>query len=202
MEDDDPALSVRGKWAGLLPSIPEGENYLWHTGRGGGLPLFGWRRRYWSFLLKLAKRRPSWTLQAQPGPAIGPFHWKNRRLSARELCRLQTVPDDYRVTGTVAEVQRQIGNAVPAALAEVVARAMRRQLLGDGVEASSTLIPERRRPVPDAERVRPVSAEYRHLVGDHDDHPGTGRGYAAQRRETDRESEEQAGDRLPLFATS
>ncbi len=27
-EDDDPELQVRGKWAGLLPSIPEGENYL------------------------------------------------------------------------------------------------------------------------------------------------------------------------------
>ncbi len=83
-DDDDPALRVRGKWADLLPSIPEGENYLWHTERGGGLPLFGWRRRYWSFLLKLAKARPSWTIQAQPGPAIGPFHWKSRRLSARE----------------------------------------------------------------------------------------------------------------------
>ena len=28
---------MRGKWADLLPSIPEGENYLWHTDRGGGL---------------------------------------------------------------------------------------------------------------------------------------------------------------------
>src|SRR5690606_31672693 len=24
-------LAVRGRWGGLLPSIPEGENYLWHT---------------------------------------------------------------------------------------------------------------------------------------------------------------------------
>ncbi len=200
MDDDDPALSLRGKWAGLLPSIPEGENYLWHTERGGGLPLFGWRRRYWSFLLKLSKRRPSWTLQAQPGPAIGPFHWKNRRLSARELCRLQTVPDNYRVGGTVAEVQRQIGNAVPSALAEVIARAIRRQLLGDDVGAGSTLIPKRRRPVPKAERVRPVSPEYRHLAGKHVAHPGTGQGYAAQRREVDRPSGEKVGGRLPLFA--
>src|SRR5690606_36479620 len=73
-------LEMQGKWAALLPSIPEGHNYLWHTDRGGGLPLFCWRRRYWSFLLKLAKNLPSWTIQAQPGPAIGPFHWNNRRL--------------------------------------------------------------------------------------------------------------------------
>ena len=77
-KDED--LNVRGKWVGLLPSIPEGKNYLWHTSRGGGLPLFGWRTRYWTFLLKLAKNRPSWTIQAQPGPAVGPFHLSYKRL--------------------------------------------------------------------------------------------------------------------------
>lgn len=181
-DDDDPELRVRGKWADLLPSIPEGENYLWHTERGGGLPLFGWRRRYWSFLLKLSKRLPSWTIQAQPGPAIGPFHWKSRRLSARELCRLQTVPDGYTVLGSVASVQRQIGNAVPSALAEVLARAMRRQLLGDKIDLASRLIPAPRRPVPDPEPYCAVPFKYRHLIGDHEAHPGTGQGYAAARR--------------------
>jgi DNA (cytosine-5)-methyltransferase 1 len=72
---NDPSLRMGGKWADLLPSIPEGQNYLWHTRKGGGVPLFGWRTRYWSFLLKLSKRLPSWTIQAQPGSAIGPFHW-------------------------------------------------------------------------------------------------------------------------------
>jgi DNA (cytosine-5)-methyltransferase 1 len=105
-------LAVRGKWGDLLRSIPEGQNYLYHTDRGDGLPLFGWRRRYWSFLLKLAKNRPSWTIQAQPGPAIGPFHWTSRRLSTRELCRLQTIPDDVFISGERGAVQRQIRNAV------------------------------------------------------------------------------------------
>ena len=84
-------LEIKGRWADLLPSIPEGQNCLYHTDRREGLPLFGWRRRYWSFLLKLAKDRPSWTIQAQPGSSIGPFHWKNRRLSTREMMRLQTI---------------------------------------------------------------------------------------------------------------
>src|SRR5690606_20838607 len=48
--EEGEAVEMTGKWAGLLPSIPEGENYLHHTDRGGGLPLFGWRRRYWTFL--------------------------------------------------------------------------------------------------------------------------------------------------------
>lgn len=184
VEEDDsrPELRMRGKWADLLPTIPEGHNYLWHTERGGGLRLFGWRRRFWSFLLKLAKDRPAWTIQAQPGPAVGPFHWKSRRLSARELCRLQTVPDDYHVLGTLQAVQRQLGNAVPSALAEVLARAIRRQLLGDDVDAQPTLIPTPKRPIPEPEPRRPVPRKFRDLVGDHEAHPGTGKGYAAERR--------------------
>jgi len=204
LEDDgDTELAPRGKWADLLPSIPEGENYLWHTDRGGGLPLFGWRRRYWSFLLKLAKSRPSWTIQAQPGPAVGPFHWKSRRLSARELCRLQTFPDDYHINGGIAAAQRQLGNAVPAALAEAVARKMRRDLLGDDIELEPTLIPSRREPVPEPEPVAPLHPQYIPLIGEHDAHPGTGQGYGALRREEDRPAVGGGGgggSRLPLSA--
>lgn len=174
---------MRGRWADLLPSIPEGLNYLHHTNRGEGLAIFGWRRRYWSFLLKLSKKRPSWTLTAQPGPAIGPFHWENRRLARGELKRLQTFPDKYEVTGTLTEVQRQIGNAVPSALAEVLALEIRRQLLGHRiVRTAPTLIPPKRSPVPEAEVVLPVPKKYRPLIGMHDPHPGTGLGYSAQRR--------------------
>lgn len=185
-EGDDPVLKVRGKWADLLPSVPEGQNYLWHTERGGGRPLFGWRRRYWSFLLKLAKGLPSWTVQAQPGPAIGPFHWKNRRLSAPELCRIQTFPEGYTILGDLASAQRQVGNAVPSALAEVLARAMRRQLLGHKkVSLQASLIPKPRRPIPPAAPPSPVPSKYRYLEGKHEAHPGTGKGYAASKRKTE-----------------
>ncbi|HKY35315.1 MAG TPA: DNA cytosine methyltransferase [Polyangiaceae bacterium] len=176
----DEDLEMRGKWAKLLPSIPEGENYLWHTDRGGGKPLFGWRRRYWSFLLKLAKDRPSWTIQAQPGPAIGPFHWNNRRLSIRELCRLQTFPDDVKISGSRVAIQRQLGNAVPSLLAEVVAREIAVQLLGKRrTRTPPRLMPPRRSPVPPAERVQAVPREFFKLMGEHAPHPGTGLGNAA-----------------------
>ena len=176
-------LRMRGKWAELLPSIPEGLNYQHHTDRGDGLPLFGWRRRYWSFLLKLSKRLPSWTLQAQPGPAIGPFHWQNRRLSARELARLQTFPDDFKILGSIRAAQKQAGNAVPSALAEVLARSIRNQLLGHAVDPRPTLIPKRRLPIPPAEEPLPVPQKYMPLVGRHEAHPGTGKGYAARARD-------------------
>jgi len=181
--EDLDETNVRGRWADLLPSIPEGSNYLHHTVRGNGLPLFGWRRRYWSFLLKLAKRRPAWTLTAQPGPAIGPFHWKSRRLARAELKRLQTFPDAYDVTGTLSEVHRQIGNAVPSALSEMLALEMRRQLLDERVPArASTLVPAKRLAVPRPEPIKPVVKKYRQLVGSHEPHPGTGMGYGALRR--------------------
>lgn len=181
--DTSEDLAVRGRWAELLPSIPEGHNYLWHTDRLDGLPLFGWRRRYWSFLLKLAKNRPSWTIQAQPGPAIGPFHWESRLLSMRELCRLQTFPDDVVVTGSRGAQQKQIGNAVPSLLGEVVGREIRVQILGlKPLRSELTLLPPDRSPAPPPERVRAVPARFRTLAGVHEAHPGTGRGTRASVR--------------------
>lgn len=179
-------LKPQGKWANLLPTIPEGSNYLHHTERGAGLPLFGWRRRYWTFLLKLAKAKPSWTIQAQPGPAVGPFHWESRRLSMRELCRLQTFPDDIDITGGRTAVQRQVGNAVPSLLGEVLGRGIRTQLLGmTRQQGRLRLLPPDRGPAPPAEPLPEVPAEYRDLAGKHEAHPGTGKGYGALSRAVD-----------------
>lgn len=175
-------LTVKGRWADLLPSIPEGENYLWHTKRKGGLPLFGWRTRFWTFLLKLAKESPSWTIQAQPGPAVGPFHWENRRLSVAELAAIQTFPPGYRFVGSRVSVQRQIGNAVPSLLAEVLAREVLRQCFGREIETGPALAVTPQRPIPPPEPVRSVPRKYLSRVGDYDDHPGTGKGPAARER--------------------
>ena len=146
IEEDDPTVSsVGGKWGDLLPSIPPGENYLWHTERGGGLPLFKWRSRYWSFLLKLHPARSSWTIQAQPGSAIGPFHWNNRRLTVREMARIQTFPDDVEILGGISKVQMQLGNAVPSALAEVLGKEIRKQFFNEAIDTEDiTLIPPSR----------------------------------------------------------
>jgi DNA (cytosine-5)-methyltransferase 1 len=167
------ALKVKGRWADLLPSIPEGENYLWHTKRGGGLPLFGWRTRFWSFLLKLAKYLPSWTLQAQPSQGTGPFHWDNRRLTTDEMARLQTFPQDVTILGTAPAIQRQLGNAVPSLLAEVLARAIVDQLFGEEATGPLKLGLAPLRPIPLPEPTLPVATPYLSLIGDHPDHPGS-----------------------------
>jgi DNA (cytosine-5)-methyltransferase 1 len=182
---DDPEFEVSlrpvGKWADLLASIPEGSNYLHHTPRGEGDPLFGWRRRYWSFLLKLAKARPSWTLQAQAGPATGPFHWRSRRLKPAELLRLQCFPDDWRLIGEQSSIRRQLGNAVPPPLGQVLGAAIAEQL-GKQPAQLPLLIPARRDDCPAPEPTAPVPKRYLAQRGDHSDHPGPGLGPGALAR--------------------
>jgi DNA (cytosine-5)-methyltransferase 1 len=117
--------TVRGRWGHLLPGIPPGENYLHYTAeRGCPNPIFEWRTRYWSFLLKLDPTRPSPTIQAQPGPNVGPFHWDDRRLRIQELKRLFTFSDDFEFVGRRASVQAQVGNSVPPLLARHVASSL------------------------------------------------------------------------------
>ncbi|MGC4764739.1 DNA cytosine methyltransferase [Micromonospora sp. DT46] len=134
----EPAEVVDGEFGELASEVPPGQNYLWHTERYGGRDVFKWRSRYWTFLLRLDPARPSTTLQAQPGPWVGPFHWENvdngrgekraRRLRVPELLRLMTMPDDFKLAGNRGDIQRQLGNAVPVKLGRIVVDSLMAQL--------------------------------------------------------------------------
>jgi DNA (cytosine-5)-methyltransferase 1 len=127
----EPEEEVGGRYGHLLPGIPPGENYLHYTAeRGHPKPLFKWRSRYWTFLLKLDPERPASTVQGQPGPYVGPFHWDNRRLRVPELKRLQGFPDEFDLTGSRRSIQLQVGNSVPPLLGAIVATAVKQQLHG------------------------------------------------------------------------
>ncbi|MGO6725638.1 DNA cytosine methyltransferase [Rhizobium leguminosarum bv. viciae] len=118
-----------GKYNYLLADIPPGENYLYFTQeRGHPNPLFKWRSRYWSFLLKLSPEMPSWTIQARRSNNMGPLHWRNRILRIEEVSRLQTFPDGFKFSGTVERQWRQIGNAVPPLLAQHFGKTIARHL--------------------------------------------------------------------------
>lgn len=177
----DPGSDVLplGTWASdLLPSIPEGGNYQWLTAKGGGDEVFGYRTRYWSFLLKLAKDRPSWTLSASGGPSTGPFHWDNRQLTVRERLRLQSFPDDWKLSGSVRSQVRMAGNATPPLLAEIIGRAIAQQILHPGttLDQRTSLSLPRKRTVPAAVDPVPVPKRLRCLIGKKEAHPGAGFG--------------------------
>jgi DNA (cytosine-5)-methyltransferase 1 len=125
----EPEEIVTGTFEEELRGVPPGDNYLfWTAKRGHPAPRFEWRKRYWTFLLKLHPERPSPTIQGQPGPWVGPFHWESRRLRVGELKRLMTFPDDFGVAGSRRDQQLQLGNAVPPLLGEVVASAINEEL--------------------------------------------------------------------------
>lgn len=125
-EDKDKLAGSKHK--DLLPLIPPGDNYLFFTKeRGYPTPIFKWRSRYWSFLLKLSPDKPSWTIQASFSNNMGPFHWKNRFLRIQEIQRIQTFPDDYYFLGKFTDQWRQIGNAVPPTLVNSVAKQIKNQ---------------------------------------------------------------------------
>lgn len=106
-----------------LKQIPPGKNYFALTARDGHPnPKFEANKRFWNFLLKLHPNLPSWTIAAQPGPWVGPFHWNNRRLRVPEIAALQTFPEDYQFVGNRRSIQKQIGNAVPSLLGEAMVK--------------------------------------------------------------------------------
>lgn len=126
----EPEEVVRGTFEEELRSVPPGDNYLfWTAHRGHPAPRFEWRKRYWTFLLKLHPDRPSPTIQGQPGPWVGPFHWESRRLRVGELKRLMTFPDEFVVCGNRRDQQLQLGNAVPPQMGHVVARRIADELV-------------------------------------------------------------------------
>ena len=130
---EDEQMQAGSKHKDLLKLVPPGDNYLFFTEeRGYPDPIFKWRSRYWSFLLKLSPDRPSWTIQASFSNNMGPFHWTNRFLRINEIKRIQTFADDYELCGDFKDQWRQVGNAVPVDMAALVASNIMNQYFTKG----------------------------------------------------------------------
>lgn len=116
-------ITINKTYSEQLAAVPPGKNYIALTERAGfPNPEFVAGTRFWSFLLKLHPELPSWTISAQPGPWVGPFHWTSRRLRVPEIAALQTFPEDYIFVGSRRSVQKQIGNAVPSLLGKAMVK--------------------------------------------------------------------------------
>lgn len=151
--------AVGGKYGYLLKDIPPGANYQHFSERRYDSEqgeyverddseheekVFDWRSRHWNYLLKQDPDRPTWTLQADPGTYVGPFHWRSRPYSLLEQMRLMDIPTDYYVAGSPRNIQRQIGNAVPPGIIETLATHLLKQTESEPPTTSS-----HSRPTPD-----------------------------------------------------
>jgi DNA (cytosine-5)-methyltransferase 1 len=107
----------------------------------------GMRRTDSSNLLgRLDPALPAYTITTQfTNVTVGCFThpYEDRALSVREAARLQTFPDRYRFSGSLASRARQVGNAVPPVLAAVLADAIARQI---GASAAVLLPPRLLKP--------------------------------------------------------
>jgi len=119
-------LTINGTYGKELNQISPGKNYIELAKKGNSKFVAG--KRFWSFLLKLHPNLPSWTIAAQPGPWVGPFHWSGRRLRVPEIAAIQTFPENYKFYGSRRSIQKQIGNAVPPHLGKVMIEFLKENL--------------------------------------------------------------------------
>src|SRR5262249_49279141 len=131
------APDVRDRLALIEPgdnytSIPEG-----HRLAVRGLISHVYRR--------LHPDQPAYTIVADGGGGtVGYHHKKPRSLTNRERARPQTFPDEFLFEGSMREVRRQIGNAVPPVGAEVIVGAVISKLQEAGVRPTAR--PRKRAP--------------------------------------------------------
>jgi len=112
-------INIKEKTRQMLSLIPEGGNFTDipkdHPLYVKGMISHVYRR------IKLDE--PAKTIIAAGGGGTWGYHYPEPRpLTNRERARLQSFPDDFVFKGSVTEVRRQIGNAVPPEGVRAVAR--------------------------------------------------------------------------------
>lgn len=106
----------------LLKKIPAGGNYK-------DVPELS-EKKWMSLIYKrLNPDKPSPTIVANGGGGTWGYHYSEPRpLTNRERARIQTFPDEFIFEGTMTEIRRQLGNAVPPRGAKVLAEAILKHL--------------------------------------------------------------------------
>ena len=100
----------------MISLVPEGKNYKALPEEYQGI------YKYHEALTRYHSKKPSNTINTGHRSH---FHYKwNRIPTVRESARLQSFPDDFIFYGNKSEQYRQVGNAVPPMLGQVVAEAL------------------------------------------------------------------------------
>jgi len=114
-------LNVAAKTVEFLKLIPEGGNF---TDVPPDHPLYV-KGMISHVYRRINRNEPAKTIIAAGGGGTWGYHYPEPRpLTNRERARLQSFPDDFEFFGSVAEVRRQIGNAVPPQGVRLTARAL------------------------------------------------------------------------------
>jgi len=83
----------------------------------------------------------------------------------RESARIQTFPDDVSILGGSSNVQKQLGNAVPSAIGELLGKEIRKQFFGERVSSSNLkLIPKKQEGSPEIAFIKKLPTAYRSAV--------------------------------------
>lgn len=103
-------MKIADRTRELLKLIPEGGNFT-DIPKDNPLYVKGMISHVYR---RLKLDEPSKTIIAAGGGGTHGYHWPEpRALTNRERARLQSFPDDMIFKGSVADVRKQIGNAVP-----------------------------------------------------------------------------------------
>ncbi len=128
VKDNNEHMNCMDKTRRMLELIPEGGNFTdipkEHPLYVKGMISHVYRR------IKLDE--PSKTIIAAGGGGTWGYHYPDPRpLTNRERARLQSFPDDFKFIGSITEVRRQIGNAVPPEGVRAVAKRLKPLFAGD-----------------------------------------------------------------------
>lgn len=106
----------------MISLVPEGKNYKALPEEYQGI------YKYHEALTRYHSKRPSNTINTGHRSH---FHYKwNRIPTVRESARLQSFPDDFIFYGNKSQQYRQVGNAVPPILGQVIATQLKSYLKG------------------------------------------------------------------------
>ena len=110
----------------MISLVPEGKNYR-------ALPdEYRKMYKYHEALTRYHSKKPSLTINTGHRSH---FHYKYNRIpTVRESARLQTFPDDFIFFGNKSQQYKQVGNAVPPMLGEVVALQLKKYLRRTNIE--------------------------------------------------------------------
>ena len=121
-------INIKEKTRQMLELIPEGGNF---TDIPKDHPLYV-KGMISHVYRRINRNEPAKTIIAAGGGGTWGYHYPEPRpLTNRERARLQSFPDDFIFEGSVTEVRRQIGNAVPPEGVRAVARRLLPLFTGD-----------------------------------------------------------------------